>query len=437
MSVIGNKKVIRAWTMYDWANSVYNLVITSAIFPIYYNQVTRVNGNDVVTFFGFELLNTTLFSYALACAFLMVAATAPLLSGIADYTGKKKSFMGAFVIIGSFSCISMFWFEGHNIYLGVFSLIFATYGYAGSLVFYNAFLPEIAPPEDHDKISARGFSMGYIGSVILLVISLIIIEKPEWFGLKNDTFPARLSFLLTGIWWFGFALIPLIILPNGEFIGGDRKHVLVKGYNELRKVWRELKKQWNLKTFLTAFFFYIMATQTVMFMAASFAEKEIKISTSGLIMTILIIQIVGIIGAHTFAYLSKRFGNIRALMIAVTMWIIICFFCFYIYTAIEFYIVAFFVGLVMGGIQALSRSTYSKMLPETQDHASYFSFYDVSEKLAIVGGLFLFGSLGELTGSMRNSIFSLIVAFVIGLVFLVLLNKTLSSSSKSHNSAMD
>ena len=417
--------------MYDWANSVYNLVITSAIFPIYYNQVTRTNGSDIVSFFGFELLNTTLFSYALACAFLMVAITAPLLSGIADYTGKKKSFMAVFVLIGSVACMSMFWFDGPNIYLGIFSLIFATYGYAGSIVFYNAFLPEIAEPKDHDKISARGFSMGYIGSVILLVISLLLIEKPEWFGLPDDSFPARLSFLLTGIWWLGFALIPLSVLPNGTNGGRIGKQILAKGYLELQKVWIELKAQWNLKTFLTGFFFYIMATQTVMFMAASFAEKEIMISTSGLILTILIIQIVGIIGAYAFASLSKRFGNIRALMIAVSMWIVICFFCLFTYSATEFYIIAFFVGLVMGGIQALSRSTYSKMLPETKDHASYFSFYDVSEKLAIVGGLILFGSLGEITGSMRNSIFSLILAFVIGLVFLILLNKKSSSTSKS------
>jgi len=423
LGIVGNKKVIRAWTMYDWANSVYNLVIGSTIFPIYYNQVTRSNGSDVVSFFGIELINTSLFSFALAFAFLIVAITSPLLSGIADYSGKKKSFMAFFVLLGSIACITMFWFDGRNIYLGIFSLIFATIGYSGSLVFYNAYLPEIAEPKEHDHISARGFAMGYVGSVILLIICLLFIEKPEWFGILTDMFPARLSFLLTGIWWFGFSLIPLYYLPNKDYHKKDKGQYLVKGYLELIKVWAELKQQWNLKTFLKAFFFYIMATQTVMFMAASFAEKEIRISDSGLIMTVLIIQIVGIAGAFLFAKLSKRYGNFKALIIAVIIWMIICFFCLFVYSPGEFYVIAFCVGMVMGGIQSLSRSTYSKMLPITEDHASYFSFYDVSEKIAIVGGLFLFGFLGQITGSMRNSIFSLIVAFAIGLVFLIRLSK--------------
>ena len=423
MSVIGDKKIIRAWTMYDWANSVYNLVITSAIFPIYYNQVTRTNGSDIVSFFGFELINTSLFSFALAFSFLVVAFTSPLLSGIADYSGKKKSFMTFFVLLGSIACISMFWFDGSNIYLGIFSLILATIGYSGSLVFYNSYLPEIAHPADHDKISAKGFAMGYVGSVILLVISLLLIEKPNWFGIPKDTFPARLSFLLTGIWWFGFSLIPLVALPNNLYNRNVTGGYLTKGYEELRQVWKELKGQWNLKTFLRAFFFYIMATQTVMFMAASFAEKEMNISNSGLIITILIIQLVAIGGAFLFARLSKKYGNTKALMIAVTFWIFICACCYFIQTNLQFYAIAFCVGMVMGGIQALSRSTYSKLLPKTEDNTSYFSFYDVSEKLAMVGGLFLFGFLGQITGSMRNSIFSLIVAFAIGLVILYSLLK--------------
>ena len=422
----GNKKIITAWTFYDWANSVYNLVITATILPIYYKAVTvtkDIDGNEIsnmVTFLGMHFKNTTLYDYALAFSNLVVAAIIPLLSGIADYGGSKKRFMQFFCYLGAASCSMMFFFTRDNLAFGIFMIVLASIGFWGSLVFYNAFLPEIAAVDKQDKVSARGFAMGYIGSSILLIFNLMMVQKPDWFGITDVGTATRISFLTVGIWWVGFAQIPFYYLPSKTEGDKPKDNYFTKGYQELRKVWNELKENTRLKRYLMAFFIYNMGVQTVMLVATLFGAQEIKMETGQLITTILIIQFVALFGAYLFSYCSKKIGNINTLMIAVCIWIGACvgtyFFC---YTPNDFFVVAGFVGLVMGGIQSLSRSTYSKMLPETKDHASYFSFYDVTEKVCIVLGMATFGIINELSKSMRNPIIMLVVFFVIGLVLLM------------------
>ena len=422
----GNKKVITAWTFYDWANSVYNLVITATILPIYYKAVTITEdaaGNEisnVVTFLGMQFKNTTLYDLALAFANLVVAAIIPILSGMADYGGSKKRFMQIFCYMGAISCSLMYFFTRDHLGLGIVLIVFASIGFWGSLVFYNAFLPEIAETNQQDKVSARGFAMGYVGSSILLIFNLMLVQKPEWFGISDAGFATRISFLTVGIWWIGFAQIPFYFLPGKTVSGPPRENNFFKGYQELRKVWNEMKHNLVLKRYLTAFFVYNMGVQTVMLVATLFGASEIKMKTAELITTILIIQFVAMFGAYLFSFVSKKIGNIKTLMVAVVIWIGAClgtyFFC---YTPNDFFIVAGFVGLVMGGIQSLSRSTYSKMLPDTQDHASYFSFYDVTEKVCIVLGMATFGIINELSTSMRKPIITLIIFFVIGFLLLL------------------
>jgi UMF1 family MFS transporter len=298
--------------------------------------------------------------------------------------------------------------------------ILAAIGFAGSIVFYNAFLPEIAEPHEQDKVSARGFALGYIGSSLLLIINLAIIQMPTTFGLEEGTtLPARLSFLMVGLWWIGFSAYSLHYLPSNVYHEPRSGHYLTKGYRELQKVWNELKHLGHIKRFLLSFFFYNMGVQTVMYVASVFGEKEIKMGTSELILTVLIIQFVAIGGAFLFSWISSRMGNIRSLMVAIVVWICICVAAYQLTSVESFYVLAFTVGMVMGGIQSLSRSTYSKMLPETHDHASYFSFYDVCDKIGMVLGTLSYGMIEEITGSMRNSILALIVYFVLGMVFLV------------------
>ncbi len=420
----GDKKVITAWSFYDWANSAYALVITSTIFPIYYVAVTKTETSDKVHFIGREYTNTTLYTFAMAFAYMIVAAIAPLLSGIADYSGNKKRFMQFFCYLGSLSCACMYFFTGlENLWVGILTLIFACIGWSGSIVFYNAYLPEIAEPQDHDRVSAKGFSMGYIGSAILLILNLAMVMKPELFGIENSGQASRISFLTVGIWWALFAQITFYYLPNNVYGHKPRGQYLFNGYLELKKVYFELKQHKQLARFLSAFFVYNMGVQTVMLIATLFGSKELKLESSQLIIVILVIQFVAILGAYLFSYLSGKKGNIFTLKVSVVIWIGICIAAYFVYTATAFYITAAVVGLVMGGIQSISRSTYSKMLPETEDHATYFSYYDVTDKICIVCGMALFGFIEQFSESMRNPILALILFFIVGFVLLLRIPK--------------
>ena len=440
MSIKGNKKIIRAWAMYDWANSSYSLVITSALFPIYFHAITTTPESNTVRFLGRNFNSDSLQTYAISLAFLVIATINPLLSSIADYSGNKKKFMYFFSTLGAFACSSLFFFTSlDTLWVGVFGVVLAAIGYAGSIVFYNAFLPEIAEPEDQDKVSARGFAMGYIGSSMLLIFSLTMILFPDWYGGISSGMATRLAFLLVGIWWFGFAQYTFYYLPNNIYNRKSEGKVVRNGYRELKKVWNELKHTSRLKTFLLSFFFYNMGVQTVMYVATLFGDGELHLPSSILIAVILIIQFVAIGGAYLFSNLSKRLGNISALCISLATWVAVCvgaYFCDKRYGIDEqtmFMILAAVVGLVMGGVQSLSRSTYSKLLPETIDHASYFSFYDVCDKLGTVLGTLAFGLINERTGSMRNSIIVLISFFIIGLILLLRMRKVKLSMLEGEN----
>lgn len=419
----GDKKVIRGWVMYDWANSVYQLTISSAIFPIYYNTVTRSGNDFMVSFFGASVINTVLFSWAIAAAYLLVAVFSPLFSSIADYTGRRKAFMQVFTWIGALSCGTLFFFNSSNVELGIIAFALGTLGYGGSIVFYNSFLPVIAEPKDQDRISARGYSLGYLGGVILLLFNLLMIMKPGLFGIEGDSsLPARISFVTVFLWWIGFSQITFARLPKYTYRKRvQHANVWTNDYKELRSVFHYVRKSYKMSMFLAGFFFTMMGLLTVMFMAATYGEKELGFKEDILIPTILLIQLVGMFGAWFFARLSARIGNLKALLISVGTWIFICFGAYFIMHVVGFLIAAFCIGIVMGGTQALARSTYSKMLPETTDHTSFFSFYDVMEKLATVLGTFSFGVIEALTGSMRNSVLAITIFFIIGMIFLSLL----------------
>lgn len=429
-----NKSTIKAWAMFDWSNSAYNLVITSTIFPAYYTIITTTQENgDKVVFFGRVFTNTALSNYALSVAYLIMAFVLPILSSIADYRGNKKVFMKAFTYLGSFACAGLFFFKLETLEFGIICFVLAAIGYIGGMMFNNSYLPEIASVDQQDRVSAKGYAYGYVGSVILQIICFVFVLKPELFGITDASLPARLSFLLVGIWWISFSQIPFKKLPAGSPNFDKMSKLNVKsGFEELAKVWHQLKEMYFLKRFLLAFFFYSMGVQTIMLVAAGFGEKVLKLGTSKLIAIILIIQLVAIVGALIISYLAKKYGNIQVIIALVIVWIAICAGAYHIENEQQFFALAVVVGLVMGGIQSISRSTYSKFLPEnTPDTASFFSFYDVTEKLAIVIGLFSFAYIEEFTGSMRNSALSLASFFLIGLILLISIFFLKSDSSDS------
>ena len=429
----GDKKVIRGWVFYDWANSVYNLVISSAIFPIFYNKVTEAhyleqtgaaalkeNETVMVEFFGSQVSSSVLFSYVLSASFLVVAILSPILSGVADYSGNKKRFLQFFCYFGSLSAMSLFFFDVHHMELSMLSVFFASIGFWNSLVFYNAYLPEIAHLKDHDRISAKGFTMGYFGSMILLLLCLVWTQVLDY--------PAKYCFIFVGIWWAGFSQITYRVLPNNVYNRKPEKGIVSKGFKELYQVMKSFSHNKDLKRYLYSFFFFNTGVQTVMLLATIFASKEVEWpeggDTSGLIIAILLIQILGAAGAFLMSTMSKKIGNIKTLMISVFIWILVCVGAYYfVYKPFDFYILAAVVGLVMGGVQSVARSTYSKLLPDTEDHTSYFSFYDVTEKIGIVVGTFFFGFMEYFYGSIRFSVISIGFFFIIGFILLFFIPK--------------
>ncbi len=429
----GHKKLLNAWAFYDWANSVYSLVIASAIFPIFYDVIFSERNHNV--FLGnWSVKDTAFISFLTAFAFLVVAIFSPILSGIADYIGNKKKFLRFFCYLGALSCISLFWFNVEQLFFGYLSYFLGLIGFWGSWVFYNSYLPDIAYPEQQDATSAKGFSYGYIGSTLLLIFNLAMVMYPETFGLpeggEGKLLAMRISFVMVGVWWFGFSHITYYYLPNGNKEQTKiPKHIIFNGFKELKNVSKQLNQIAVLKKYLRSYFIFIMAVQTVMLVATYFGATEINWTTdsektTGLIISILLIQLVAVVGAQLTSKASAKFGNINTLIFLNIIWAVLCVFAYFISEPIHFYTTAAFVGLVMGGIQSLARSTYSKLLPETNDTTSFFSFYDITEKIAIVLGMVIYGTIDQITGSMRNAIAILGILFILGIYLLLKIPKS-------------
>ncbi|HKK78497.1 MAG TPA: MFS transporter, partial [Phaeodactylibacter sp.] len=363
---------------------------------------------------------SALYAYAISFSYFLIAVLSPILSGIADYGGRRKFFLQAFTVMGSLACLTLFFFKGmEQVTLGTISFMVAMIGFAGGLVFYNAFLPVIVTEDRYDRVSAKGFAFGYIGSVILLVFNLVMIQFYDTFGFPNEGVATRFAFLTVGLWWIGFALIPFKRLPS-DARQKAKPDMIKKGFQELQKVWQAVRFQPNTRSFLLSFFAYSAGVQTVLFLAATFAEKELNFETVELIAIILLLQIVAIAGAYIFAWVSEWKGNKISLISMLLIWMSICTIGYFVQAKVQFYVLAATVGLVMGGIQSMSRSTYSKLIPEgTKDPTSYFSFYDVLEKVAIILGTFTFGAINQVTGSMRLSLLVLGGFFLIGLLLLM------------------
>ena len=420
----GDKKVLRAWAFYDWANSVYALVISTAIFPLYFGSL--FDDSQYVEVFGINYKNTALIQHTSTLVFICLAILIPILSGIADHKKNKVSFLKFFCYLGSLSCIGLYFFTIENIYTGLLFYFLALFSFWASLVFYNSYLPEIAFPHQQDKVSAEGYSYGYVGSVLLLLINLLMVLFPSTFGFEDTIEPMKISFVMVGLWWAGFSQYTFHYLPKNQIQSSKKnflkKSILFGGFYELKNVWKLIKKQESIKKFLLAFFVFSCALQTIILIATYFGEQEIIWREGekqiGLIISTLLIQLIAILGAMYTAKLSEKIGNIQTLIFLNIFWFILCVGGYFIKYSYEFYVVAALVGLVMGGIQALSRSTYSKLIPATENTCSYFSFYQMCMILSISLGTFMSGIVDQLTGSLRNSIIIFAVIFIFGAILL-------------------
>lgn len=413
---INNKKIERAWALYDWGNSAYFLVISTAVFPAYFINYTP----DTIQFLGMDISNSSFYSYSVSFAYLVVMLMSPVLSGIADYGGKRLVMLKTFTIVGSIACIMLYFFKGEaQLWIGTSAFIIATIGCAGGIAFYNAYLPEIATKDRYDKVSAMGYAYGYFGSVLLLIMILFIIMKPELFGIIDKSLPPRIGFVMVGLWWFGFASYTFKHLPKHQVIH-DTKKLFLKGIYEVKDAFAKAREDKNIVNFLIAFFFFGAGVNTVIYLASVFAENELAFITEELILIILILQLVAIAGAFLFSWASSMVGNKISLVIQLIIWLMICILAFFIQEKNQFYVLAGVVGLVLGGIQSQARSTYSKLIDDKADHemTSFFSFYDVLFKGSIVFGTFIYGLVNQITGNMRISVLVLGLFFILGLFFL-------------------
>jgi len=424
MALSSDSKTQWGWAMYDWANSSYSLVISTAIFPIYYAAVMDGAGKMNFPFFGGDISTTAAYTFVVAAAFLTISLITPYLSALSEISGKKKSFMRAFIYCGSMACAGMFFFTESIMWWGLLSPYLASLCFSGSLVFYNSYLPEIAKIEDQDSLSARGFALGYLGSSLVLIASLVFIQNPDWLGISDVALVTRLSFVFVGIWWLCWGEFALYRLPQGVSILVEKNKGYVReSYLRLFLVFKEFNKINGLNRFLLGFFFASAGVQTVILIASLFGTKVLGLDSSSLILTILLIQFVAILGSWLFAKLSETYGNIRSLILASALWVVICVLAFFVNSELQFYLLGASVGLVMGGLQSLGRSTFSKMLPLEDEHVTYFSFFDIAEKLATVLGMVAVGWVETVTGDLRLSPIVLSVFFLIAMFLWFGVNK--------------
>ncbi len=412
MQTKNNPQTLWAWCMYDWANSAYSLTITSAIFPTYFLAIATDGA----------ISSSVLYAFIVSFSALLIAVLNPLIGSLADALGRQKTFMRVFCYLGVLGCFLLFFATKVYIVLTVGAFILSSVAYSCSIVFCNAILPAIATEDKFDSISAKGFALGYVGGVLMLGLNILMIEMPHWFFFTEAMIQAdihiRISFLLVGVWWLVFAEYAFAYLPAGaqNRVAG-KGNAFVQGYIELMKAGKALWGQARLRTFLISFFFYNMGLMTIMQLATPFGKEEVGLSQATLIKIVFVLQILGALGALLFSFISKKWGNVPALRLGVFLWVFICLYAYTVRTEAQFYILAFCVGLVMGGLQALSRATFAKTLPaETTETASFFSFFDTTAQIGIVLGTFLYGFIQALTGSMRNSILVLTSFFIIGLI---------------------
>ncbi len=407
------KKTAFSWMLYDFGNSAFATTIMAAVLPVFYYDVAAVGVN--------ENLAASFWGYSQSIAVLIVAILAPVLGAISDYSAAKKKFLRFFAYMGMIASVLLaFVGEGDYIFASIL-LIVGTIGFSGGNVFYDAFLPEIANEDEIDKISTAGFAWGYIGGGLLLAINILMILKHDWFGIPNATVASQLSFASVGVWWFLFSLPLFKNIQEEKKVRAKREQSYIAiGFTRVTSTFKEIKQYKQLLIFLLAFWMYNDGISTIIKMATIYG-RDIGIDGNSLIAALLITQFVGIPFTFLFGGIAKKFTAKKALTFTLYFYMGIVVLGYFMTSALHFYLLAVCVGFVQGGAQSLSRSIFGRMVPDNR-HAEFFGFYGISSKFAAIFGPFLFALVGQLTGSSRLGIISLIIFFIGGIILLKFVN---------------
>lgn len=409
-----NNREVRAWVMYDWANSAYSTTILAAVLPIFYASVAASTLDENTA--------TSYLAYTHSIGMLCVALMAPILGAISDLSGKKISFLRSFSLLGMLATFS-FAFVGQGDWkLASFLLILSTIGFAGGNTFYDALLPDLVPPEKRDYISAKGYAFGYIGGGILLAINIMMIQNPGWFGLSTELAGTRMAFISVAIWWFIFALPIFTRVPNRprQVTGLKTMGYVSAAVRRLGSTFKQIQRFPQLVKFLVAFWFFNDGINTIILMAAIYG-KTIGIDTGDLILALLITQIVGVPFTLLLGKAAEKWGSKNMLYVSLSVYVLIVILGYYMTSAVHFYALATLVGCVQGGSQAIARSIFSNLIPKRRT-GEFFGLVNVTSKFSSIFGPFVFGLVGQLTGSNRLAILSLIMFFIIGIIMMVFVN---------------
>jgi len=404
------------WCMYDWANSAFATVILSAVLPVYFVSLVPEEGARI-SFLGFNHIfrASSLWGYAVSCSMLIVAITSPYLGSRADRLSIHRRFLFAYCLFGVLATSFLFFATPGRYLLAAFLFICANIGFAGSNVFYNAFLPKLAANHELDRLSSRGFAYGYIGGGIALLLVFGMIQGYSFLGFADKGAASRAGFLLTGLWWFLFAVPTYLYvrIPASPIMVNSR-HRGIRGYF---RIFAEIKKHPSLLLFLIAFLFYNDGIQTIIVVAAIFAREELGLSQVTILSCFLMIQFVAMPGTLLFGRLAEVSGAKRSLYLALFLFILVTIYAYFMNKAWEFWLLGFVIAIILGGSQAVSRSLFSSLIPEGK-HAEFFGFYAISAKFASIFGPLLFALIIDITGSARLSILALTFFFVTGMLVL-------------------
>ncbi|MCD4708106.1 MAG: MFS transporter [Candidatus Sabulitectum sp.] len=416
----------KAWCLYDWANSSFVTTIVAAVLPAFFVGVVCGSGSVTIGFTGFEFTSNSqsLWGYAMSLAALFVAIGAPVFGAAADAGGKRKLFLGILTAVGILASALLFFSGPGLVEFTLAMVILGQIGFAGANVFYNSLLVYVTPPSRRDLISSRGFAMGYLGGGLLLALNLLMIKKPGLLGIPEGTMAVRLSFLSVAFWWAGFSIplfrkVPERTVPAGT----DFRKLFHQGIKSLAVTFKSIKQHRNAFRFLLSFLLYNDGIQTIILMATVFGKAELGLETGHLIGALLLTQFIGFPGSIFYGKLAGRTGAKKALLMGIAGYIAIIIYAWRMTETWQFWVLAGAVGLLQGGVQAISRSFYSVLIPK--EHASeYFGFFSISSRFASILGPFMFAVIGDVTGNTRNSIISISVFFIAGGLMLLTVKDT-------------
>ncbi len=423
---MNDRREIFGWTMYDWANSAFSTTVVTVFLGPYLSNIAQAaaDANGMLYLFGIPIKYDSLFTYCVSASILLQVVLLPILGAIADYSHLRKRMLMTFSTLGAVATILLFFVAPGLHWVGAALFILANVSFGASIVFYNAYLPDIASPDQRDQVSSRGFALGYAGGGLLLLLNLLLFSFRERLGV-DSALAARLSLASAGLWWLGFSLITFRTLrprhAARQLPGGES--YLTVGFKQLRSTFRQISKFPQTVRYLVAFLLYNDGIQTVIVVAAIFASIELGMDDQQLILVILMIQAVAFLGAFfLFPFLARRLGAKGAIVASLIVWSLVVIYAFAaLTTQLQFWILGAVIALVLGGSQALSRSLFAQMIPQGRE-AEFFSFYEVSDRATSFLGPLIFGLANQLFGSLRYGILSLIILFVLGLALLLTVN---------------